>query len=61
MIGAIAGVIIGSVHEYARTKSKDFPLFVPEGTFTDDSVLTVDFCKRSNHPILNEENHAHEP
>jgi ADP-ribosylglycohydrolase len=41
MIGAIAGDIIGSVHEYARTKSKDFPLFVPASTFTDDSVLTV--------------------
>jgi ADP-ribosylglycohydrolase len=41
MIGAIAGDLIGSVHEYARTKSKDFPLFVPASTFTDDSVLTV--------------------
>jgi len=41
MIGAIAGDIIGSVHEFGRTKSKEFPLFVPESTFTDDSVLTV--------------------
>ncbi|HPW18777.1 MAG TPA: ADP-ribosylglycohydrolase family protein [Candidatus Aminicenantes bacterium] len=41
MIGAIAGDIIGSVHEFGRTKSKDFPLFVPGSAFTDDSVLTA--------------------
>ena len=41
MLGAIAGDVIGSVHEWAETKTKDFPLFVPESTFTDDSVLTV--------------------
>lgn len=41
MIGAIAGDIIGSVYEFGRTKSKDFPLFGPESGFTDDSVLTV--------------------
>jgi ADP-ribosylglycohydrolase len=41
MIGAIAGDIIGSVHEFGRTKTKDFPLFTPDCAFTDDSVLTV--------------------
>jgi ADP-ribosylglycohydrolase len=41
MIGAIAGDIIGSVHEYAGTKSKDFDLFVPASRFTDDTVLAV--------------------
>jgi ADP-ribosylglycohydrolase len=41
MLGAIAGDIIGSVHEGARTKTKDFPLFVADSTFTDDTVLTV--------------------
>lgn len=41
MLGAIAGDVIGSVHEGAGTKTKDFPLFVPESTFTDDTVLTV--------------------
>jgi ADP-ribosylglycohydrolase len=41
MIGAIAGDIIGSVYEYGRTKSKDFPLFGPTSAYTDDSVLTV--------------------
>jgi ADP-ribosylglycohydrolase len=41
MLGAILGDIIGSVHEGAGTKTKDFPLFVSRSTFTDDSVLTV--------------------
>ncbi|MBB3230118.1 ADP-ribosylglycohydrolase family protein [Halomonas stenophila] len=41
MLGAIAGDIIGSVHEGAGTKTRDFPLFVAGSTFTDDSVLTV--------------------
>ena len=41
MLGAIAGDVIGSVHEGAGTKTKQFPLFVPESTFTDDTVLTV--------------------
>ena len=41
MLGAIAGDIIGSVHEYRLMKSTDFPLFAPESTFTDDTVLTI--------------------
>lgn len=41
MLGAIAGDIIGSVHEFQGGKTKDFPLFVPESRFTDDTVLTV--------------------
>lgn len=41
MIGAIAGDIIGSVHEGAGTKTRDFPLFHRRCRFTDDSVLTV--------------------
>lgn len=41
MIGAIAGDIVGSVHEHSGTKTKDFPLFTPRSTFTDDTVLTV--------------------
>jgi ADP-ribosylglycohydrolase len=41
MLGAIVGDVIGSVHEYARTKHKSFDLIVPSSTFTDDSVLTV--------------------
>ena len=41
MIGAIAGDIIGSVYEARPIKRKDFPLFDPRCTFTDDSVLTI--------------------
>jgi ADP-ribosylglycohydrolase len=41
MIGAIAGDIVGSVYEGAPIKTADFPLFVPECRFTDDSVLSV--------------------
>jgi ADP-ribosylglycohydrolase len=41
MLGAIAGDVIGSVHEGAGTKTKDFPLFTPESRFTDDTVLTI--------------------
>lgn len=41
MLGAIAGDIIGSVHEFSRTKTTDFELFVEESTFTDDTVLAV--------------------
>lgn len=41
MIGAIAGDVIGSVHEGSRPKRKDFPLFVPGSRFTDDTVLAA--------------------
>ncbi len=41
MLGAIAGDIIGSVYEQHPIKSKGFPLFHPQCTFTDDTVLTV--------------------
>jgi ADP-ribosylglycohydrolase len=41
MIGAIAGDIIGSAHEFGLTKTKDFPLFGPLSAYTDDTVMTV--------------------
>ena len=41
MLGAIAGDIIGSLYEGLRTKKKDFRLFTPLSTYTDDTVLTV--------------------
>ncbi len=40
-LGAIAGDIIGSVHEFLRGKTKEFPLFADGSRFTDDTVLTV--------------------
>ena len=41
MLGAIAGDIIGSVHEYIGTKTTTFELFHPRCGFTDDTVLTI--------------------
>ncbi|MDX2214558.1 MAG: ADP-ribosylglycohydrolase family protein [Oculatellaceae cyanobacterium bins.114] len=41
MLGAIAGDMIGSVYEFNNHRSKDFPLFSPPSTFTDDTILTV--------------------
>jgi ADP-ribosylglycohydrolase len=42
VLGAITGDIIGSVYEFDSNKPEhDFPLFVNESEFTDDSVLTV--------------------
>ncbi len=41
MLGAIAGDVIGSVYEARPHKSKDFPLFVADSSFTDDTVLAV--------------------
>jgi hypothetical protein len=41
MSGAIAGDVIGSVHEAAATKTKRYPLFTPESCFTDDTLLTA--------------------
>jgi ADP-ribosylglycohydrolase len=64
MLGAIAGDVIGSVHESAATKYKRFPLFVPDSTFTDDTVLTIavaDALLRQRHYVdaLHEYFHAY--
>jgi len=41
MLGAIAGVVIGSSYEFEGVKRKDFDLF-PRGSFpTDDTLLTL--------------------
>ena len=41
MYGAILGDMIGSPYERHNIKTKDFPLFVPQSRFTDDSAMTV--------------------
>jgi ADP-ribosylglycohydrolase len=41
MIGAIAGDVVGSVHERRGTKTVDFPLLTRRSRFTDDTVMTV--------------------
>lgn len=40
MVGAIAGDIIGSVHEFAANAREDFPLFTARNSPTDDSILS---------------------
>lgn len=41
MLGAISGDIIGSIYKFNNIKTKDFPLFDDNCTFTDATVLTV--------------------
>ena len=41
MLGAVAGDIIGSAHEFCPVKTMDFPLFVEGSKFTDDTVLSA--------------------
>lgn len=42
MYGAILGDIIGSPYEFDQgDKTKDFPLFCPRSTYTDDTVMTI--------------------
>ena len=42
MYGAILGDIIGSPYEFDRgSKTKDFPLFSGNSTYTDDTVMTL--------------------
>ena len=41
MLGAIAGDVIGSTHEFVATKTTDFELFMPDSRFTEDTVLAV--------------------
>lgn len=43
IIGAIAGDIIGSPYELngSRIKTKEFPLFSQQSTYTDDTVMTL--------------------
>ncbi len=41
MLGAIAGDILGSIHEFHPIKTKNFDLLNSECVFTDDSVMTA--------------------
>ena len=42
MYGAILGDMIGSPYEFDRgRKTKDFPFFMAESAYTDDSVMTI--------------------
>ena len=54
MLGAIAGDVAGSTHEWRPVKSRDFPLFTRDSRFTDDTVLTV----ATAHAILTDGDYA---
>lgn len=54
MLGAIAGDIAGSTHEWHRVETRDFPLFTRDSRFTDDTVLTV----ATAHAILTDGDYA---
>ena len=41
MLGAIIGDVVGSIYEFHNIKTKDFPLFLNNNTFTDDTILTA--------------------
>lgn len=41
MIGAVIGDVVGSRFEFSNIKSKEFVLFRPMCTFTDDTVCTM--------------------
>lgn len=41
MLGAIIGDIVGSRFEFNNTNRKDFELFTPECSYTDDTICTV--------------------
>jgi ADP-ribosylglycohydrolase len=41
MLGAIAGDILGSIHEFHPIKTKNFDLLNSECVFTDDTVMTA--------------------
>jgi len=41
MLGAIIGDIVGSIYEFDNIKTKDFPLFMKDCFFTDDTVMTI--------------------
>ncbi len=45
MYGAIIGDIVGSAYEFNNVKTKDFPLFAWNATYTDDSIMTIAVAK----------------
>ena len=45
MLGAVAGDIIGSYWQFRYLKRYDFPLFMRDSHFTDDTVMTLAVAK----------------
>ena len=52
MLGAIIGDIAGSIYEWHRIKTKDFPFFRSSCDFTDDSVCTAAVADILIHDLL---------
>ena len=44
MIGAIVGDIVGDIYEFDNIKTKDFPLFGRENSFTACAWRKLCFC-----------------
>ena len=45
MLGAVIGDVVGSIYEHNNIKTKDFELFKPTCSFTDDTVMTIAVAK----------------
>lgn len=45
MLGAVIGDVVGSIYERNNIKTKDFELFKPTCSFTDDTVMTIAVAK----------------
>lgn len=45
MYGAIIGDVVGSTYEFAKRKTKNFPLFPGGSDFTDDTIMTIAVAK----------------
>ena len=55
MLGAIIGDVVGSIYEFNNIHTKDFPLFSPTSTFTDDSIMSMAVAEW----LLTDEHHTH--
>lgn len=55
MLGAIIGDIVGSIYEFNNIHTTEFPLFSPNSTFTDDSIMTMAVAEW----LLDDKEHTH--
>lgn len=54
MLGALIGDIVGSRFEFNNIKTKDFDLFDPKCSVTDDSVMSVAIADICNQGLVND-------
>lgn len=55
MLGALVGDTVGSIYEFDNIKTTNFPLFVKESIYTDDSVMTMAVADW----LLKDDEHTH--